>query len=86
MAPQRVWFKRLSKHTKRIGVTVLGGLALFTVLMSHFGVRTTVAAPQSFKADAFMVEASESLGITNSIGDSSTLRQSEPDCKYPPCD
>jgi hypothetical protein len=78
MAPQRVWFKQLSKYIKRIGfIKTLGSVAFCTVLVSQLGGGSMAASPSN-------LGGSELLAIA--MLDSGTLRQSDPDCKYPPCD
>ena len=84
MAPQRVGYKKLSQHTKKIGVTkILGGLMFCTVLAGQLGAGAAMASSGRLSIDSFRGE-SEFLAIA--ILEGEILHQSDPDCKYPPCD
>ncbi|PZD72521.1 hypothetical protein C1752_03668 [Acaryochloris thomasi RCC1774] len=84
MAPQKGWFKKLSRDIqdiKGLGVTkALGSIAFCMALVGQLGASSAAASGgfNGLSGDA------ESLAIV--ILDSDTLHQSDPDCKYPPCD
>ncbi|MEO0378508.1 MAG: hypothetical protein AAF329_28715 [Cyanobacteria bacterium P01_A01_bin.17] len=85
MAPQRGLFKKLSRDIQDIqglGVTkALGHIAFCMVLVGQLGASSAAASGLGF--DGLSGDA-ESLATV--IVDSDTLHQSDPDCKYPPCD
>ena len=83
MAPQRVWSKKLSQYFKRIGFASLGGIALLVVLASYFRVSAAISPAGSAVNERLSISQPVTIDLTT---DSDTLHQSEPDCKYPPCD
>ncbi len=79
MPPQGIELKALRKHQDRIKWTK--ALSCFAiVLIGTLGTAVTVALAQ------YSPEMSGWLSITEAIEDGDTLHQSDPDCKYPPCD